>query len=132
MTMTDPIADMLTRIRNAVAVEHAKVDVPSSKLKIGLAETLKREGYIEDFEKVEDSRQDILRLTLKYGPDGEKLINVIKRESSPGCRKYKAVREIKPVLEGVGTAIYSTSRGVLTDRECRVQKVGGEYICTIY
>ena len=132
MTMTDPIADMLTRIRNANAVNHKKVDIPSSRLKTGLAEALKREGFIDDFEIIEDTRQNVLRVTLKYGPDGEKIINIIKRESKPGCRKYSGVGDIKPILAGVGTAIYSTSKGVLSDRECRSQKVGGEYLCTVY
>ena len=132
MTMTDPIADMLTRIRNANAVNHKKVDIPSSKLKTGLADALKREGFVKDFEIVENTKQNILRVTLKYGPDGEKIINIIKRESKPGCRKYSGIAKIKPILAGVGTAIYSTSRGVLSDRECRAQKIGGEYLCTVY
>ncbi len=132
MTMTDPVADMLTRIRNANAVNHKRVNIPSSKLKVGLAEALRREGFIKDFEVIEDTRQNILKVTLKYGPDGEKIINVIKRESKPGCRKYSGVGDIKPILTGVGTAIYSTSKGVLSDRECRAQKVGGEYLCTVY
>ena len=132
MTMTDPIADMLTRIRNANSVSHKKVDIPSSTLKKGIAEALKREGFIEDFEVIEDAKQNILRITLKYGPDGEKIINVIKRESKPGCRRYARVQGVKQVLAGVGLGIYSTSKGVLSDRECRAQKVGGEYLCTVY
>jgi small subunit ribosomal protein S8 len=130
--MTDPIADMLTRIRNANAVSHKKVDIPSSRLKVGLAEALKREGFIENFEVIEDSKQNVLRVFLKYGPDGEKIINVIKRESKPGCRKYSGVADIKPVLVGVGVAIYSTSKGVFSDRECREHNVGGEYLCSVY
>jgi small subunit ribosomal protein S8 len=132
MSMTDPIADMLTRIRNANLVGHEKVDIPSSKLKLGIAEALKREGFLEDFEMLEDSKQNMLRVTLKYGPDGEKVISVIKRESKPGRRSYCGVDKIKPVLNGVGIAIYSTSKGVLSDRECRTQKTGGEHICTVY
>jgi small subunit ribosomal protein S8 len=132
MAMTDPIADMLTRIRNANSVGHRKVDIPSSKLKVGVAEVLKREGFIDDFEVVEDVRQNVLRVTLKYGPDGEKIINVIKRESKPGCRKYTRVESVKQVLAGVGMGIYSTSKGVLSDRECRAQNVGGEHLCTVY
>ena len=132
MTMTDPIADMLTRIRNANAVGHEKVDIPSSKLKVGIAEVLKREGYIEGFEVLEDSKQNVLRMTLRYGPDGEKVINVIRRASRPGCRRYAGVEEVKPVLASVGVAIYSTSKGVLSDRECRAQNVGGEHLCTVY
>lgn len=132
MTMTDPIADMLTRIRNANAVGHKEVDIPSSKLKVGIAEVLKREGYVQEFEVLEDSKQNVLRITLKYGPDGEKVINVIKRESRPGCRRYTGIEKVKPVLANVGVAIYSTSRGVLSDRECRANKVGGEHLCTVY
>jgi len=132
MAMTDPIADMLTRIRNANAVGHKTVDIPSSKLKFGMAEVLKREGLIEGFEVLEDSKQNVLRVTLRYGPDGEKVINTIKRASKPGCRRYAAVEDVKPVLAGVGVAIYSTSKGVLSDRECRAQKVGGEHLCTVY
>ena len=98
----------------------------------GIAEALKREGFIEDFEVIEDAKQNILRITLKYGPDGEKIINVIKRESKPGCRRYARVQGVKQVLAGVGLGIYSTSKGVLSDRECRAQKVGGEYLCTVY
>jgi small subunit ribosomal protein S8 len=132
MSMTDPIADMLTRIRNANAIGHKTVKIPCSKLKIGIAEALKREGFLQDFEVLEDTRQNMLKVTLKYGPDGEKIINVIQRESKPGCRKYRGVAEVKPVLAGVGVAIYTTSKGVLSDRECREQKVGGEYLCTVY
>lgn len=132
MSMTDPIADMLTRIRNANAVSHKKVNIPSSGLKIGLAEALKREGFITDFEITEDGKQNMLNVTMKYGPDGEKLINIIKRESKPGCRRYLRMNDIKPVLAGTGVAIFSTSRGVLSDRECRAKRVGGEYLCTVY
>ena len=132
MTMTDPIADMLTRIRNANAVSHEKVDIPSSRLKVGIAEVLQREGYIEGFEVLEDSKQNVLRVTLKYGPDGEKVINVIERASRPGCRRYAGVEEVRPVLASVGVGIYSTSKGVLSDRECRAQNVGGEHLCTVY
>jgi small subunit ribosomal protein S8 len=132
MTMTDPIADMLTRIRNANAVSHKTVDMPCSKLKLGLAEALKREGFISGFEISEDGKQNMLKVILKYGPDGENLINIIKRESKPGCRKYSGAGDIKPVLAGTGIAIYSTSKGVLSDRECRAQNTGGEYLCTVY
>lgn len=132
MTMTDPIADMLTRIRNAIAVEHKKVSIPSSKLKVGIADALKREGFIESYEVIEDGKQNVLKVTLKYGPDGERLINEIRRESKPGRRKYSKVTEIKPVLAGTGVGIYSTSKGVLSDRECRREKMGGEYLCTVY
>ena len=130
--MTDPVADMLTRIRNAIAARHEKVDIPSSRLKVDLADALKRESFIEGYEVVESVPQDILRVRLKYGPDSERLMNVIKRESRPGCRRYVGARKIKPVLTGIGVAIYSTSKGVLSDRECRAKRVGGEHLCTIY
>ncbi len=132
MTMTDPVADMLTRIRNANAVSHKKVDIPSSRLKVGVADALKREGFITEYKVTEDGKQGVLRVTLKYGPDGEKIINTIKRVSKPGCRKYTRADGIKKVLEGVGVGIYSTSRGVLSDRECKEQRVGGEYLCTVW
>lgn len=130
--MTDPIADLLTRIRNAIAAGHKDVSIPSSKLKEGIADVLKREGFIKGYEVLEDGKQNMLKITLKYGPDGERLISVIKRESSPGRRWYSRVTEVKPVLAGTGIGIYTTSKGVLSDRECRREKVGGEYLCTVY
>jgi small subunit ribosomal protein S8 len=130
--MTDPIADMLTRIRNAVRVEHAHVDVPLSKVKRGLAEVLKREGYIWDFEEVAAERVSHLRLHLKYGPNGERVIRHIRRVSKPGHRVYSGAEKLRPVLSGLGITIISTSRGVLSDREARQQKVGGEVLCELY
>lgn len=130
--MTDPIADMLTRIRNAVRVERPHVDIPASKVKRGVAEVLKREGYIWDWEEVESPPASALRVHLKYGPNGERLIQHIKRVSKPGCRVYRAVGELRPVLNGLGITVVSTSRGVLSDREARTQNIGGEVICEIW
>lgn len=131
--MTDPIADMLTRIRNAVRVERRFVDVPASQLKRGVAEVLKREGYIWDFEEqeVEGAPTKQLRIELKYGPNGERVIQTIKRVSKPGCRVYSKSRDLRPVLNGLGISILSTSRGVVSDREARQQKLGGEVLCEI-
>lgn len=131
--MTDPIADMLTRIRNAVRVERRFVDVPLSQLKRGVAEVLKREGYIWDFQEqeVEGETAKQLRIELKYGPNGERVIQTIKRVSKPGCRVYSKSRDLRPVLNGLGICIISTSRGVVSDREARQQKLGGEVLCEI-
>lgn len=130
--MTDPIADMLTRIRNALRVYKAHTDVPLSKVKVRLAELLKRQGYVNDFKVLEVGVQGVLRVYLKYGPDGEQIIQRIDRVSRPGCRVYKQVKEIEPILNGLGTGVYSTSRGVLTDKECREQNVGGEFVCKLW
>jgi len=130
--MTDPIADMLTRIRNAVRIERPDVDMPSSKSKIGIAEVLRREGYIWDFDVVEQSPQNVLRIHLKYGPNGEQVIQRIKRESKPGRRVYAGVRELPDVLQGLGISILSTNKGVLSNREARKQGVGGEVLCTVW
>ena len=131
--MTDPIADMLTRIRNAVRVERRYVDVPLSQLKRGVAEVLKREGYIWDFEEqqVEGEPAKRLRIELKYGPNGERVIQEIKRVSKPGCRVYSKSRDLRPVLNGLGIYIISTSRGVFSDREARQHKLGGEVLAEI-
>lgn len=135
--MTDPIADMLTRIRNAVSVEKPSVDVPTSKVKKGLAEVLKREGYIWDCQEVENEEGNsnpvrVLRIELKYGPSGERLIQKIKRVSKPGRRVYTHAKDLRPVLGGLGIRVLSTSQGVISDREARQQKVGGEVLCEIW
>lgn len=132
MTMTDPIADMLTRIRNAVRNECEHVDVPASKLKRGIAEVLKREGFIHDYEAMPGEVQGLLRLTLKYGPDGEPVIERIQRASKPGRRVFRPVDDISRVRNGIGISIYTTSAGVLSDRECREKKVGGEQLATVW
>ena len=130
--MTDPIADMLTRIRNAVSVERANVEMPISKVKRGVAEVLKREGYIWDWTEVEDNPVSQLRIELKYGPSGEKVIRRIRRISKPGCRVYSRSKDLRPILNGLGISILSTSQGVMSDREARQQKVGGEVLCEIW
>ena len=130
--MTDPIADMLTRIRNAMRVERPEVDMPISGVKQGLAEVLKREGYIWDWQEVEGQPVKRLRLDLKYGPNGEQVIQKIRRISKPGRRVYRKAKELKPVLHGLGIRIISTSRGVLSDREARQRGVGGEVLCEIW
>jgi len=132
MCMTDPIADMLTRIRNANMVGKDRVNIPASKIKIGIAEVLKKEGFIKDFDKISDGKQGFLRVSLKYGLLNQKVINCIKRESKPGRRVYKKMEEIGRVLNGIGISIYSTSKGILSNKECRMNKVGGELICTLW
>ncbi len=130
--MTDPIADMLTRIRNAVRIERATVDLPSSKVKRGLAEVLKREGFIWDWKEVESEPVPQIRIELKYGPNGERLIRHIRRVSSPGRRVYSRSVRLRPVLGGVGISILSTSSGVVRDREARQRKLGGEVLCELW
>jgi small subunit ribosomal protein S8 len=131
--MTDPIADMLTRIRNAVAIERPFVDIPESKIKIGIAEVLQREGYIWDFEVLEVEGQPFrnLRVNLKYGPNGERVIQEIRRISKPGCRVYRKADQIEVVLQGLGISILTTSRGMLSNREAKEQRVGGEVLCVV-
>ena len=130
--MTDTIADMLTRIRNAVRIERPTVEMPTSNLRKGIAQVLRDEGYIWDFEEVETVPARTLRLHLKYGPNGERLITKIDRVSKPGCRKYSGYKELKPILGGMGIRILSTPRGILSDRRAREQKVGGEVLALIY
>lgn len=129
--MTDPIADMLTRIRNAVRVERPFVDIPASKLRRNMADVLKREGYIWDYEVVEEKPVDLLRLELKYGPNGEHVIQSIRRVSKPGRRVYAKSKDLRPVLNGLGISIVSTSHGMLSDREARQKKLGGEVLCEV-
>jgi small subunit ribosomal protein S8 len=130
--LTDPIADMLTRIRNAVRVERPHVDLPLSKVKRGLAEVLKREGYIWEWEEVPQEPSKQLRLHLKYGPNGERVIRTIRRISKPGRRVYSRSVDLRPVLGGLGISVISTSRGVISDREARQRKLGGEVLCEIW
>ena len=130
--MTDPIADMLTRIRNAVRVERPHVDIPLSKVKRGLADVLKREGYIWDWKEVDAQPARQLRIDLKYGPNGERVIQRIRRISSPGRRVYSKARDLRPILNGLGISIISTSHGVVSDREARQRNLGGEVLCEIW
>jgi small subunit ribosomal protein S8 len=131
--MTDPIADMLTRIRNAVRIERPTVEVPMSKVKRGVADVLKREGFIWDWREVEGGAAvPSLQLELKYGPNGERLIRHIKRVSSPGRRVYSRSALLRPVLGGMGISILSTSSGVVSDREARQRKLGGEVLCELW
>ncbi len=132
MVMTDPIADFLTRIRNANMVMHEKVEIPASKTKIALAEILKNEGFIKDYEQVEDGKQGIIRVYLKYGPNREKVISGLKRISKPGLKVYCKKDEIPKVLGGLGIAIISTSKGIVTDKEARRLGLGGEVICYVW
>lgn len=132
MVMTDPVADMLTRIRNANMVKHEKLELPASKLKKEIADILKREGYIRDYEYIEDNKQGALRLFLKFGANEERVITGIKRISKPGLRVFAKATEVPRVLNGLGTAIVSTSSGVLTDKEARKQAVGGEVLAYIW
>ena len=130
--MSDPIADLLTRIRNASRAEHEKVDIPSSRLKVRVAEILKEEGFIRNYRVLEDNRQGTLRVYLKYGSANEQMISGLVRVSSPGRRVYVRHDRIPTILAGMGLTIVSTSRGVLTDREARKQKVGGEVLAYVW
>ncbi len=132
MAMTDPIADMLTRIRNANMVRHEIVEIPASNVKREIADILKREGFIRDAEYIEDTKQGIIRVFLKYGPNNERVITGLKRISKPGLRVYAKTEEVPRVLGGLGIAIISTSQGVLTDKEARNKKTGGEVLAYIW
>ena len=132
--MTDPIADMLTRIRNAVRIEHPEVRMPLSKVKRGLAEVLKREGYIWDWQEAQEEGKPSTELSiqLKYGPNGERVIRHLRRVSKPGRRVYSPATRLRPVLNGLGISIISTSRGVISDREARQRNLGGEVLCEVW
>ena len=132
MVMTDPIADMLTRIRNANMVRHEKLEIPASKVKKDIAEILKREGFVRDVEFIEDNKQGIIRIFLKYGPNNERVITGLKRISKPGLRVYAKTNEVPRVLNGLGIAIVSTSQGVLTDKEARAKQTGGEVLAYVW
>ncbi|KRN52975.1 30S ribosomal protein S8 [Fructobacillus fructosus KCTC 3544] len=130
--MTDPIADFLTRIRNANLARHASVSIPASKMKKSMAEILKQEGFIRDFEFVEDNKQGVINVFLKYGEDQERVITGIKRVSKPGLRKYAKAEDMPKVLNGLGIAIVSTSMGVVTDKVARANQVGGEVLAYVW
>jgi len=131
MALSDPIADMLNRIRNASRNGVPTVDCLNSKVCRGIAGALEHEGYVAGHDVIEDGRQGILRVQLRYGPNGEKLFHKLKRESKPGCRVYAGVEELPRPLAGLGVAILTTPKGVLSDRQCRAERVGGELICTV-
>ena len=129
---SDPVADLLTRIRNGSRAEHEKVDCPSSRLKVRVCEILKDEGFIKNFRVLEDTKQNTLRVYLKYGPGNEKVISGLVRVSKPGRRVYVTHDKVPSILAGMGVAIVSTSRGVVTDRDARKQKVGGEVLAYVW
>ncbi len=132
MTMTDPIADMLTRIRNANTAAHETVDIPASKIKKSIAGILTDEGYINGFEVIDDDKQGVIRINMKYGPDKEKVISGIKKISKPGLKVYAKAADVPRVLGGLGVAVISTSNGVISDKEARKLGVGGEVICYVW
>ena len=132
MTMTDPIADMLTRIRNANTVGHETVEIPASKMKKAIAEILKEEGYITDFDVIEDDKQGMIKVTMKYGANKERVISGIKKISKPGLKVYAKANDVPKVLGGLGIAIVSTSKGIVSDKEARKLGVGGEVICYVW
>jgi len=132
MQITDPIADLLTRIRNANDAKHSTVDIPASNMKKALTQILQDEGYIKAYEVIDDNKQGIIRITLKYGANKEKVISGLKRVSKPGLRVYAASDELPRVLKGLGIAIISTSKGIMTDKKARAEKVGGEVLAFIW
>jgi len=131
MSLSDPIADMLTRVRNAGRANKSEVKARASKICEGIAVVLRDEGYIEDYDRIEDGKQGLLRIRLKYDEKGQFVITELKRTSKPGCRVYAAVDSLPRVLGGLGIAIVSTSKGVISDRSCREKNIGGEVLCTV-
>ncbi len=131
MSLSDPIADMLTRVRNALRINKGEVSIRASKICEGIAAVLKNEGYIKDFDRIDDGKQGILRVFLKYNMEGQPIIREIKRVSKPGRRMYSPVEDLPNVLGGMGIAVVSTSKGIMSDRDCRKEKVGGEILCTV-
>ncbi|WP_267926700.1 30S ribosomal protein S8 [Desulfolithobacter dissulfuricans] len=132
MSMSDPLADMLTRIRNGNMAGFDSVDMPLSKLKVGVARVLKEEGYIRDYHIIEADVQGTLRIDLKYGPNNEKIITGLRRVSKPGLRQYKKADRIPKVMSGLGVGILTTSQGIITDREARRRNIGGELLCEVW
>jgi small subunit ribosomal protein S8 len=132
MSMSDPLADMLTRIRNARMVKFESLEMPYSKLRSGVAEILKKEGYISDYQLIKDNKQGVLKISLKYDQNRNPVISGLKRVSKPGCRVYVKSDDIPKVMSGLGIAIISTSSGILSDREARKNGIGGELLCTVW
>ena len=132
MSMTDPIADMLTRIRNGAQASHPSVDVPSSKLKVALAKVLKEEGYIADYEVKKVGKFDVITITLKYDSNNKPVITKLERVSKPGLKTYSKAKNLEKVLGGLGIAVVSTSKGLMTDRKARKENIGGEVLCYVY
>ena len=132
MTMTDPIADMLTRVRNASSVQHDTVDIPASNIKKEIARILLEEGYIKGYDVIEDGKQGLIRMQLKYGKNGEKVITGIKKISKPGMRVYADRNNVPKVLNGIGISVISTSKGIVTDKQARELGLGGEVICYVW
>ena len=132
MSLSDPIADMLTRIRNALIAGHARVDIPCSRLKEQLCQVLEREGFVEEFERIDDGKQGVLRVSLRYTEDGEPVIQGIQRRSKLSLRYHVRCTDIKPVRSGLGISILTTSRGVMTGKQARQERVGGEVLCEVW
>jgi len=131
MSMSDPISDMLTRIRNAARINREQVNIKASNICEGIADVLRKEGYIEDFDRIDDGKQGILRITLKYDQEGVAIISEIKRISKPGRRIYSSVADLPHVLSGMGIVVVSTSKGVMSDKNCRESNMGGEILCMV-
>jgi len=129
--MTDPIADMLTRMRNALMSGASNCVVPGSRLKVAILDTMKREGFIQSYEVAADGPRSAIRVEFRFGPEGERVISSLARFSKPGCRRYRTVNDLPQVRGGLGIAVISTNQGVLSDRECRQRRVGGEVLCTV-
>jgi small subunit ribosomal protein S8 len=129
--MTDPIADMLTRMRNALMSGASNCVVPGSRLKVAILDTMKREGFIQNYEVAADGPRSAIRVEFRFGPEGERVISSLARFSKPGCRRYRTVNDLPQVRGGLGIAVISTNQGVLSDRECRQRRVGGEVLCTV-
>lgn len=129
--MTDPIADMLTRMRNALRSGATGCIVPGSRLKVGILEVLKREGYIDSYQVAADGHRSVIDIRFRFGPEGERVISSLDRYSKPGCRRYRGVGDLPKVRGGLGIAVVSTNQGILSDRECRQRRVGGEVLCTV-
>jgi small subunit ribosomal protein S8 len=129
--MTDPIADMLTRMRNALMSGASNCVVPGSRLKVAILDTMKREGFIQNYEVAAEGPRSAIRVEFRFGPEGERVISSLARFSKPGCRRYRTVNDLPQVRGGLGIAVISTNQGVLSDRECRQRRVGGEVLCTV-